>query len=120
MVDAMPAISTHDALLDRLADVAVRVGLGLQPGQEVILTAPLEAVPLVRRITKHAYKAGASLVTTLFSDDEATLARFQHAPDAAFDHAPGWLFEGMANAYRAGAARLAVGGENPALLAGQD
>jgi aminopeptidase len=116
----MPAISTHDALLDRLADVAVRVGLGLQPGQEVILTAPLEAVPLVRRITKHAYKAGASLVTTLFSDDEATLARFQHASDAAFDYAPGWLFAGMANAYRAGAARLAVGGENPALLAGQD
>ena len=85
-----------------------------------MLTAPLDAVPLVRRITEHAYKAGASQVTTLLSDEQATLARYAHAPDAAFDHAPGWLFEGMAQAYRAGAARLAIGGENPALLAGQD
>jgi aminopeptidase len=120
MVNSMPASMTHDARLDRLAEIAVRVGLGLRPGQEVVLTAPLQAVPLVRRITEHAYKAGASLVTPLLSDDEATLARFQHAPDAAFDYAPTWLFEGMANAYRAGAARLAIGGENPALLATQD
>ncbi len=112
--------TTHDARLDRLAEVAVRVGLNLRPGQEVVLTAPLESLPLVRRITAHAYKAGASLVTSLFSDDESTLARFQHAPDAAFDYAPGWLFEGMAAAYRNGAARLAIAGENPALLAGQD
>ena len=118
-MNAMPP-TTHETRLDRLAEVAVRVGLGLAPGQEIVLTAPLDAVPLVRRITEHAYKAGASQVTTLLSDEQATLARYAHAPDAAFDHAPGWLFEGMAQAYRAGAARLAIGGENPALLAGQD
>jgi aminopeptidase len=109
-----------EAKLDKLAEVAVRVGLGLREGQEVLLTAPLAAVPLVRRITEHAYRAGASLVTTLYSDDVATLARFAYAPAAAFDYAPAWLFEGMAAAYRNGAARLAVAGENPALLAGQD
>ena len=104
-MDAMPPSMTHEARLDRLAQVAVNVGLGLEPGQEVVLTAPLQALPLVRRITEHAYRAGASQVTTLFSDEEATLARFRLAPDAAFDHAPAWLFEGMAAAYRAGAAR---------------
>ena len=114
------ALPTHEARLDRLAQVAVNVGLGLRHGQEVVLTAPLQAVPLVRRITEHAYRAGASQVTTLLSDETATLSRFQHAPDDAFDYAPAWLFEGMANAYRAGAARMAIGGENPALLAGQD
>ncbi len=119
-MDTMPSLMTHEARLDRLAEVAVRVGLGLAPGQELVMTAPLHAVPLVRRITEHAYKAGASLVTALYSDDEAVLARFAHAPDAAFDTAPAWLFEGMAAAFRSGAARLAVAGENPALLAGQD
>jgi aminopeptidase len=111
---------SHEARLDRLAEVAVRVGLGLLPGQEVILTAPLEAVPLVRRVTKHAYRAGASLVTTLFTDEVATLMRYQHGTDEGFDRATGWLFDGMAQAYRDGAARLAIVGENPALLAGQD
>ncbi len=119
-MDALPASMTHETRLDLLGQVAVHVGLGLVPGQEVVLTAPLDAMPLVRRITEHAYKAGASLVTTLLSDEQTTLARYQHAPDAAFDYAPAWMYEGMAAAYRNGAARLAIGGDNPALLSGQD
>jgi len=111
---------THESKLDRLGEVAVKVGLGLQAGQELVMTAPIEALPLVRRITEHAYKAGASLVTTLFSDDEMTLMRFRHAPDGSFDVASSWLYEGMASAFRNGAARLAVAGDNPALLSGQD
>ncbi|WP_091134289.1 aminopeptidase [Microvirga guangxiensis] len=113
-------VSSHDQLLDRLAEVAVRVGLGLKPGQEVVLTAPLEAVPLARRITEHAYKAGASLVTTFFSDEEATLMRYRHGRDEGFDTAASWLYEGMAAAYRNGAARLAIVGEDPSLLAKED
>ena len=105
--------------LDRLAEIAVHVGLGLAPGQEVLLTAPLDSLPLVRRITEHAYKAGASLVTTFLNDDASTLARYRHAPDAAFDVAPGWLFDGMAAAFRGGAARLAIAGDNPQLLANE-
>jgi len=112
--------SAHAQLLDRLAEVAVRVGLGLQPGQEVVMTAPLEALALVRRITEHAYKAGASLVTTLFSDEEATLMRFRHGREESFDTASAWLYEGMAAAYRNGAARLAIVGEDPSLLAKED
>ncbi|MDT7952346.1 MAG: aminopeptidase [Acetobacteraceae bacterium] len=115
-----PNTTPHDARLDRLAEVAVRVGLGLQAGQEVVLTAPIDAAPLVRRITEHAYRAGAKLVSPLFSDEQSTLARFQFAPDEAFDYAPGWLYDGMARAFEAGAARLAIGGEDPTLLSGQD
>ncbi|WP_145138264.1 aminopeptidase [Roseomonas gilardii] len=109
-----------DQRIDRLAEVAVRVGLGLREGQELVMTAPLDALPLVRRITEHAYKAGASLVTTLLSDEEMTLARFRHAPDSAFDTAPGWLFEGMGRAFAGNAARLAITGEDPNLLSAQD
>lgn len=106
--------------LDRLAEVIVRVGLNLAYGQELVLTAPVEAVPLVRRVTFHAYRAGASLVTPLYGDDATTLMRFAHAPEESFDRATGWLFEGMAAAFRAGAARLAIIGEDPALLASVD
>ena len=111
---------THDQLLDTYAKLAVHTGLNLQRGQQLLITAPLDAVPSVRCITEHAYRAGASLVTTVYADDETTLARYQYAPDDAFDVAPDWLFNGMADAFRGGAARLAVAGENPSLLAGQD
>jgi aminopeptidase len=48
----------YEHYLDSLAKVAVHVGLGLQEGQELLITAPIEAVPLVRKITEYAYKAG--------------------------------------------------------------
>jgi aminopeptidase len=105
---------------DRLAEVAVHAGLGLAPGQELVMTATLDGAPLARRITEHAYKAGASLVTTLFSDEKSALLRFHHAPDVSFDAAPSWLYEGMAQAFRSGAARLAITGNDPALLSRED
>ncbi|WP_412050669.1 aminopeptidase [Hoeflea sp. Naph1] len=106
--------------LDKLAQVAVHTGLQLQAGQDLVMTAPIAALPLARLITKHAYAAGAGLVTTFYSDEEATLARYSHAPDASFDRAPSWLYDGMAKAYENGAARLAIAGDNPLLLASQD
>ncbi|MBV1693861.1 MAG: aminopeptidase [Hyphomicrobiales bacterium] len=112
--------AAHAQRLDRLAEVAVRVGLGLKAGQAVVMTAPIEAADLTRLITRHAYKAGASLVTTLFEDEQAALIRYEAARPASFDHAAGWLYEGMAKAYGEGAARLAIRGGNPSLLAGQD
>lgn len=111
---------SFDEKLDRLAEVAVRVGLGLREGQELVLTAPTDALPLVRRITEHAYRAGALLVTTFFSDDACVLSRFGSAPDASFDYAPVWLQDAIATAFRNGAARMAIAGTNPSLLAGQD
>ena len=45
---------THDNLLDTYAKLAVRTGLNLQKGQQLVITAPLDALPLVRRITEHA------------------------------------------------------------------
>jgi aminopeptidase len=111
---------TFDEKLDRLAEVAVKVGLGLKAGQELIMSAPIEALPLVRRITEHAYKAGALLVTTFYSDDPSVLARYEHGADASFDYAPKWLHDGIAEGFRSGAARLAIAGANPALLAKQD
>lgn len=106
--------------LDKLAEVAIKVGLRLEKGQDLVLTAPATALPLVRRIAAHAYKAGAGLVTTILSDEELTLARFRHAPDESFDRAAGWLYEGMAKAFEGNAARLAVSGDNPMLLSAED
>ncbi len=106
--------------LDKLAEVAIKVGLQLQPGQDLVLTAPMAALPLVRKITEHAYKAGAGIVQPIFSDEEITLNRYRYAADASFDRAPGWLFEGMAKAFGNNAARLAISGDNPMMLAGED
>ena len=114
-------MTSHDQLLDRYAELIIRSGLNVRVGQQVLMTAPLEAVDLVRRVTFHAYKAGASLVTTLYSDEQTSLMRFRHGAETAFDAAPGWLFNGMAEAFRDGStARLAIIGEDPSLLSKED
>jgi len=118
MAEGKPVIDP--VKLDRLAEVAIKVGLRLEPGQDLVLTAPMSALPLVRKIAEHAYKAGAGVVQPIFSDEEITLNRYRHANEASFDKAPGWLFEGMAKAFDGNAARLAISGDNPMMLAQQD
>lgn len=106
--------------LDKLAEVAVKVGLQLQAGQNLLITAPIAALPLVRRVAAHAYAAGAEVVTPFFSDEEITLARYRFAPDGSFDRAANWLYEGMAKAFSQNTARLAIVGDNPLLLSNED
>lgn len=114
-------MTSHDKLLDRYAELIIRAGLNVRAGQQVLVTAPLEAVDLVRRVTFHAYAAGASLVTTLYSDEQTALMRFRHGHNSAFDAAPAWLFNGMAEAFRDGStARLAIIGEDPSLLSNEN
>ncbi|MDE3199603.1 MAG: aminopeptidase [Acidobacteriota bacterium] len=114
------ATAEHEHKLDQLAEVAINVGLGLAKGQELVMTASLDALPLARKIVEQAYKAGASLVTVLYNDEQETKLRYKYAPDESFDHAAAWLYEGMGAAYKSGAARLAITGGNPALLANED
>jgi aminopeptidase len=114
-------MTDHTLLLDKYAELVVKAGLNVRAGQQVLITAPLEAVDLVRRITFHAYNSGATLVTTLYNDEYTTLMRFEQGHDASFDAAPAWLFNGMAEAFKDGStARLAIIGEDPALLAKQN
>ena len=106
--------------IDKLANLAIKVGLGFQKGQNLIITAPIESLPLVRKVTEHAYKEGAGIVTTLFSDPELTLSRYKYADDKAFNVAADWLYEGMGSAFDNNTARLAIIGDDPQLLAGID
>lgn len=115
LYQAHPAIDTDK--LDRLAEVAVKVGVQLQAGQDLIITSPLSALPLVRRIVENAYAQGARFVQPILSDEELTLARFRFGCEESFDGAPGWLFAGMADAYGANTARLSIYCEDPFLLA---
>ncbi|MQB44492.1 aminopeptidase [Rhizobium sp. ICMP 5592] len=120
----MTSASNHHpvdtAKLEKLAEVAVKVGLQLQAGQDLLITAPVAAMPLVRLITREAYKAGAGLVSTFYSDEETTLARYEYGHDQSFDRAASWLYDGMGKAFANNTARLAISGDNPMLLSGQD
>jgi len=109
---------TLDDLQARFAALCVTAGLDLREGQELIVSAPIEAQPFVGHVAAAAYRAGAPLVTCLYEDPALIRARFDHGADAALDRAAGWLSEGVVKAYEGGAARLFVYGPYPDLLTG--
>jgi aminopeptidase len=106
--------------LDRLAEVAIKVGLRLERGQNLLVTGPTVALPLIRKVAEYAYKAGAGLVTPILSDEAITLLRYRFGPDESFDRAANWLYEGMSKAFADNTARLAIVADNPMLLSGED
>ncbi|KPC99069.1 Aminopeptidase 2 [Geobacillus sp. BCO2] len=70
--------------LDKYAELAVKVGVNIQPGQTLFVNAPLEAAPLVRKIAKTAYETGAKHVYVEWNDEALTYIKFHHAPRKRF------------------------------------
>ena len=116
----MSEFKINEKKIDKLANLAVKRGVGLQKGQSLLITAPIESLPLVRKIAEHAYKEGAHIVTPLFTDSDITLSRFKYAPNESFDSATDWLFNGMGDAFDNNTARMAIAGDDPMLLSEMD
>jgi aminopeptidase len=108
------------------AELAVRVGLNLQPHQRLLIIGPLasggaslEAAPLIRQIAASAYQAGARLVETLWGDEALQVARFKHAPRDSFAEFSTWLPNALTEHAEAGHALLSVYANDPDLLKDQ-
>jgi aminopeptidase len=109
--------------LARYADLIVRVGLNLQPGQRLLVLGPianggvaLEAAPLVRAVAARAYDAGAPLVEALWGDEALTMLRFEHAPAESFAQFSSWLPKALLEHVEAGHATLSIYANDPDLL----
>nr|RIY15524.1 aminopeptidase [Deinococcus sp. RM] len=109
---------TFDEKLRNYARLAVRVGLGVKPGQRVLVQAPVETAPLARLVVREAYAAGASFVDVRWDDDDVQLARFELAPDGTFEQISRWRVDAEIETAEAGGAVLAIRATNPNLLGG--
>ncbi|MFX0008211.1 MAG: aminopeptidase [Promethearchaeota archaeon] len=114
--------------LEKFAEVIIKVGLNLQPGQRLLIGPPifavngvsLELAPLVRVITKKAYQAGAKLVDVNWNDDTLQLIRIQNAPEGTFEEYPKWKVNTAVKFAETGDAMLVIYADNPNLLMDQD
>jgi aminopeptidase len=79
--------------LERYAELVVRVGANVQPGQWVDLIAAVEHAPVVRAVARAAYRAGASYVDVRYSDQHVRRALIEHAADDVLSWTPPWLLQ---------------------------
>ncbi|MEK5406529.1 aminopeptidase [Paenibacillus sp. FSL W8-0439] len=113
-------MSTFESLLEQYAELVVRVGVNIQPGQALLVTAPLETVEFTRLIVSKAYEAGAKYVQVEFEDDSITRSRFEHGDEASFNYYPAWKAEMMEKFAEEGGATLTIKVPNPDLYQGID
>lgn len=107
-----------DLLLEKYAELAVKVGLNIQQGQPLWITAPTGTEPFVRKIVKQAYLVGASNVHVHWHDEEVKRAHYELAPDEQFHEYPKWLAAAHEEMVDNQGAFLLVEADDPDLLSG--
>ncbi|MCL7747414.1 aminopeptidase [Halalkalibacter alkaliphilus] len=113
-------MSTFQENLEKYAELAVKVGVNIQPGQTLVVRTPLNAAEYVRAVARKAYEAGAKNVHVEWSDEELTKTKYELAPDEAFHEFPEWVAKGYEEMAENGAAFLSITGSNPDLLKDAD
>ncbi len=106
--------------LEKYAEVVIKIGLNVQPGQRVWMRAWVENVDFVRVLTEQAYKAGASFVDVLWDDEQVRLIRFENAPKDSFGLYSNFRTAAIREAGERGDAMVSMQTPDPALLLGQD
>ncbi|MFK7693737.1 aminopeptidase [Paenibacillus sp. HJGM_3] len=104
--------------LEKYAELILRVGVNLQPGQILMIESQLETAELTRIVVKRAYMAGAKYVQVNWTDEQTTRIRYEHAPDDSFDFYPEWNARMMEQLAEGGGALLNIKVPDPALLNG--
>jgi aminopeptidase len=84
---------TPEERLDRYADLAVRVGANVQPGQEVVVMCLVEHAPIARAVARAAYRAGAKRVDPFYSDMHFRRAAVELGPEESLGYVPPHLLD---------------------------
>lgn len=113
-------MTTFQAKLEKYAELAVKIGVNVQPGQTLVINAPLAAAEFIRLIARQAYAAGAGFVKVNWNDETITRLMFEHAGDEILSKPPVWLAGELTELAENGAATLAVVADNPDALKGID
>jgi aminopeptidase len=109
--------------LESYAELIMKVGINYKPGQRIRIGAlpgrsarfytPLEAAPLVRKLTANAYQLGAPLVEVFWGDPELDLIRYKNAARDSFQEMPTWSVNEIVEAAKRKDARIYIGGSDP-------
>ena len=102
--------------IDLYANLLVRKGAALRPGQELVLQAPVESADFARRVVRAAYRAGAGHVTVIWADDQVTRLTYENCDLSFFEHTPSWQVEQLNSLAEDGAAFLFLEGSDPSAL----
>ena len=77
----------------KYAEVAVKIGINLQPNQEVNIFASTRQRDFVKYVVEACYKNKAKRVSVEWSDDEITRLNYKHQSKKTLAEIPDWQEE---------------------------
>lgn len=80
-------------IMKKYAEATVKIGVNVQPGQQVIIYADIESIEFVRYVSEAAYQAGAESVRVEWSDQELTKTDYQYRTEESLSFVPAWKEE---------------------------
>ncbi len=111
----------HTATIRALADLAVRVGANVQPGQDVEVTGEVGHLEVLRAVAEAAYEHGARFVDMRVTDPVIQRMRVAAGSEESLIHVPRWERDRVQElAERSGASILIAGPTCPGLFDGLD
>ncbi len=105
------SLDTLDAQKQRYAELLVRVGVNLQPGQCMTVSGELAHRDFVQRVVGEAYRAGAKFVQVDWVDAQCSKQRLLHSDEANLDYLPPYVIAQYRQYTDEHWARLALVGE---------
>ena len=109
---------TFEEKLQAYAELAVKVGINIQPGQYLLVNTSIEALDFARLVVTEAYKAGAGRVHVNFSDGQIDRAYFENASEEEFNRYPEWIVNMRDELIERKGALLWIDAADPDLLTG--
>ena len=109
---------TFEEKLAQYAQLAVQVGVNIQPGQYLLINTSTEALPFARKVVDEAYKAGAGRVHLNLSDPFVERSLFDHATEAEFEKFPKWVVAQREELIERKGALMWIDADDPDLLSG--
>jgi aminopeptidase len=114
-------VISEDGRLERYAELAVRIGANLQPGQPLSVLCQVEHAPLARAVARTAYRHGASYVDVAYGDSHVKRALIERGPDEALTYTPPWMLTRVRDMNAHHGALVAITGDpEPELLGDLD
>src|SRR3954453_21516334 len=110
-----------DQLLDRYARLVLRMGVNVQPGQEVVINALPEQADAARALAEEAYRVGAPRVEIVYGDPHLQKSQVEHAPEEMLGSVPDHLLRQVEDWAETKPALISLSGNPfPSLMDGLD
>jgi aminopeptidase len=112
----------NDTLLKQYGEMAVKAGVNIQPGQTLIINAPITAADLVHHCATAAYDAGAREVVVNWSDEKLSRIKMDRTAQEVLCDVKPWIQESYLQYIKSegSAAILSITGSDPEIYKGLD